>query len=318
MKAEPVVSVIITNYNYARFLAACIDSVLKQTYPHVETIVVDDGSTDDSRSILQAYDGRITAILQDNAGQAAAINRGVSASRGDVICFLDSDDVWLPAKVARVVDVFREHPEVEWVRHKSQVTDQQLQPTQAFMPVFSGSGIVPPERELVLERVVNGGTTGVAIKRSLAKRVFPISIPPELAYDADDSVMFASFFAAGATGYSLDEVLALYRRHPGTRFGPHNIQQQLRREADFTAALPRVFGIREVPSAAYKLRAVCGALAGAHWWQAERRQPLLGGLAATLRLHRHPRLMARQTAALLFAFATPNLWLRKLARRAGE
>lgn len=310
----PLVSVVISNYNYARFLPECLDSVLTQTYPNVETIVVDDGSTDHSRAVLVRYAGHITAILQPNSGQAAAINRGVAAARGDVICFLDCDDWWLPHKVERVIDIFRTHPRVEWMRHKARIADRNSQPLKQVIPLFAGSRTIGPDPTLFLERIITSQPSCVAIKRSLADRAFPIRVPPELAYDSDDAVMLASFFAAGATGYSLDEVLGFYRRHPGVRFGAHEIPRLIRREADVTQAMTSIFGIRSVPSAAYKLRTVLAGVNGAHLWHPERTTPFVKGIAATLRLRRHPRLMFRQAAALVFAFAAPGLWLRKLSR----
>src|SRR5437764_4532232 len=91
------VSIIISSYNYARFLGAAIDSALAQTYPHCEVIVVDDGSTDESRDILASYGTRIVPVFKENGGQASSMNAGVRASKGDVLIFLDSDDLLFPA-----------------------------------------------------------------------------------------------------------------------------------------------------------------------------------------------------------------------------
>jgi glycosyltransferase involved in cell wall biosynthesis len=71
---EPLVSVIVNNYNYARFLPDAIDSALRQTYGHVEVIVVDDGSTDESRVVIASYGNRIRAVLKRNGGQGSAFN----------------------------------------------------------------------------------------------------------------------------------------------------------------------------------------------------------------------------------------------------
>ena len=85
----PRVSVIIPNYNYAHYLAHAVDSVLAQTYPEVEIIVVDDGSTDDSETILRSYGDRIRWIKQKNQGVSAARNLGVKETRGELVAFLD-------------------------------------------------------------------------------------------------------------------------------------------------------------------------------------------------------------------------------------
>src|SRR5437764_1069566 len=89
----PDVSVIINNYNYGRFLAEAIESALSQTLPATEVIVVDDGSTDNSPEVIGRYEGRIRSIMKSNGGQASALNAGFGASSGDVVIFLDADDV---------------------------------------------------------------------------------------------------------------------------------------------------------------------------------------------------------------------------------
>ena len=93
MNRNRLASIIINNYNYGRFLADAIDSALSQTYPHVEVIVVDDGSTDSSRVIIGRYGDRITAVLKENGGQASAFNAGFRVSLGETIVFLDADDI---------------------------------------------------------------------------------------------------------------------------------------------------------------------------------------------------------------------------------
>lgn len=98
------VSVIIPNFNYGRFLKKTIDSVLEQTYPHIEIIVIDNGSTDNSREILERYGDRITIIFQTNLGQAVARNIGISSASGDFIALLDADDYWEPSKLEKQLE----------------------------------------------------------------------------------------------------------------------------------------------------------------------------------------------------------------------
>jgi len=103
MIRDPLVSAIIPTYNRASFISDAVDSVLKQTYANVEVIVVDDGSTDATLEQLTKYGSRIRVVTQDNRGPAGARNRGIAMSSGELIAFLDSDDLWLPSKIDRQV-----------------------------------------------------------------------------------------------------------------------------------------------------------------------------------------------------------------------
>ena len=94
MTAPPLVSICVPAYDAERTLADALDSALGQTYPRVEVVVVDDGSTDATPEILEAYARRgVRSVRQDNAGQCAAANRALAASRGDLVKFFDADDV---------------------------------------------------------------------------------------------------------------------------------------------------------------------------------------------------------------------------------
>ncbi|MBL8821547.1 MAG: glycosyltransferase family 2 protein [Planctomycetia bacterium] len=96
--SNPTVSVVIPCYNGAKFLRETLDSVLAQTYPVLEVLVIDDGSTDDSAAIAESYGSPIRVIRQPNQGESVARNRGIDEAIGDWIAFLDADDTWLPDK----------------------------------------------------------------------------------------------------------------------------------------------------------------------------------------------------------------------------
>jgi glycosyltransferase involved in cell wall biosynthesis len=165
-------TVLITNYNYAAYLPDAIDSAIAQTHPEVEVVVVDDGSTDDSRDVIARYGDRIVPVLQENAGQAAATNAGFAASHGEVVCLLDADDVFAADKVAEVVAAVR--PGVSVVYHQVQMTDG------------AGRPIGKPDPRCVLrgdirDRVVRAGgwwprplTSGLSFPRAYLERVMPI------------------------------------------------------------------------------------------------------------------------------------------------
>ena len=135
----PLVSVIIPTYNRGWTLAEAVESVLAQDYKDFELIVVNDGSTDDTKNILAVYEG-VTVLDQTNQGVSAARNNGVAHSRGSYVAFLDSDDLWLPQKLAVQVDFFRKNPEVlicqtqeTWVRNGRRVNPGKRHQKQSGM-----------------------------------------------------------------------------------------------------------------------------------------------------------------------------------------
>ena len=101
-----LVSVVIPNYNCSAFLPAALESVFAQTYPNVEVLVVDDGSTDDSQQVLERYADRARVLRQPNGGVSAARNHGIRESRGELVAFLDADDLWDRTKLAKQVPLF--------------------------------------------------------------------------------------------------------------------------------------------------------------------------------------------------------------------
>jgi glycosyltransferase involved in cell wall biosynthesis len=120
--------VVVPTFNRAEQVGQAIDSILAQTYPHRELIVVDDGSQDDTPRLLAAYGERIRAFRQENRGVSAARNLGLRAARGALIALLDSDDYWLPGKLAAQVEYLQRHPELMlcqteeiWIRNGRRV-----------------------------------------------------------------------------------------------------------------------------------------------------------------------------------------------------
>ncbi|MGH2974743.1 MAG: glycosyltransferase family 2 protein [Solirubrobacterales bacterium] len=119
----PVVDVVIDNYNYATFLEEAIESARLQTHPAVNVIVVDDGSDDGSRAILDAQPEEVTVVLKENGGQASALNTGMEHSRGDVVIFLDADDRLHPQAAARVAATFAADPALAKVQCRMDTID---------------------------------------------------------------------------------------------------------------------------------------------------------------------------------------------------
>jgi glycosyltransferase involved in cell wall biosynthesis len=138
---QPLVSVLICNYNYRRYLGAAIESALGQTYPRTEVVVVDDGSTDGSRDLIETYAGRITCVLRERAaGHAAAVNSGLTRCRGELVAFLDSDDVFLPRKIERMVDLAERAPGATLYCHRLRTIDPSGQPRGRSWPSYQWTG----------------------------------------------------------------------------------------------------------------------------------------------------------------------------------
>ncbi|MGD1918033.1 MAG: glycosyltransferase family 2 protein [Pleurocapsa sp.] len=123
----PNVSVVIPAYNAAHFLGQALESIFAQTYTEYEIILVDDGSTDNTKTILEPYLSRINYIYQPNKGVAAARNKGIEIAQGRLIAFLDADDLFLPQKLQQQVALFKLHPDVGMVVSGWQLTNEQAE-----------------------------------------------------------------------------------------------------------------------------------------------------------------------------------------------
>lgn len=207
--SRPFASVVIDNHNYGRYLRQAIESVLSQDVPKrdFELVVVDDGSTDDSRDILASYGSRLRAVLQPQQGQATAFNRGFSEARGEVVCLLDSDDVWKPGKLAAVLPLF-DDPKVGAAQHWLEDADAALDSLPQSFPRW-------PAR-YTLEDFLRGethftATSGLAYRRDLLQRALPI--PPELFYYLDDFLTVRVLFEAELA--NIPKVLGAHRVHGG-------------------------------------------------------------------------------------------------------
>ena len=121
----PRVSVIIPAYNCARYLPRAIDSVLAQTYRDYEILLVDDGSTDDTRDVVMQYGDKVTYLHQQNRGVSAARNHAISRASGELLAYLDADDMWYPAKLEKQVAFLASNPECGMVHSEMSVVNDQ-------------------------------------------------------------------------------------------------------------------------------------------------------------------------------------------------
>jgi glycosyltransferase involved in cell wall biosynthesis len=138
LKSNGKVSVIIPNYNYAKYVAEAIESVMSQSYKDIEIVVVNNGSTDDSMEVLQKYAKKIRLINQENLGQSGSRKTGLEAATGDYIAFLDADDKWDPQKIEKQMLLFT--PKVELVYCGINLFSENAQKIIATeIPTFRGS-----------------------------------------------------------------------------------------------------------------------------------------------------------------------------------
>lgn len=168
--AEPLVSAIIPTYNRAELVSQAVHSVLNQTYKRIEIIVVDDGSTDNTSEVLKKYEGRIKYIYQERGERSKARNKGFRCSGGNYIAFLDSDDLWLPTKIEKQVQVLDNKRDVDVVYTGVQFIDRKGNP-------YSGEIYWDaPKRQVLYEdlmtnNIVTGTTSSVMMRRTCLEKV---------------------------------------------------------------------------------------------------------------------------------------------------
>ncbi len=132
MSSSPLFSVVTPSFNQGRFIRATIESVLSQDYPNVEYIIMDGGSTDETASVVKDYSSRLTFISEKDRGQAHAINKGFRMARGNVLSWLNSDDLFLPGMIRAVVDGFKDDPNAGAVYGEGYLIDVSGQITGRF------------------------------------------------------------------------------------------------------------------------------------------------------------------------------------------
>lgn len=219
-------SVVVNNYNYGRYLGEAIDSALAETYRPLEVVVVDDGSTDASRDIIASYGDRIIPVLKANGGQGSALNAGLAASRGDVICFLDADDVLLPTAMEHAVECLRE-PDVTKVHWPLWEIDADGRRTGRQLPTEP-----LPEGDLRAFTIregpsssVSSPTSGNAWARRFVERVMPLP-EPEYRISAD------AYLFGLAPGFGpikrIEEPQGLYRVHGQNNYWGKTFEERMR------------------------------------------------------------------------------------------
>lgn len=130
------ISIITPTYNQSGYIEQTIKSVLNQNMPNLEYIIVNDGSTDNTENIVQKYKHKIIYISQNNSGQSCAINKGIQISSGDIIGYLNSDDILLPNALRNVLDFFENNPQSNWVTGDNIIIDKDGRETEILSTFY--------------------------------------------------------------------------------------------------------------------------------------------------------------------------------------
>lgn len=267
------VSIIVTSYNYRDYVAESIRSALDQTYPNTEVIVVDDGSTDGSVDVVRQFSGRVQTVFKANAGQASAFNVGWKMATGDIVFFLDCDDVLKPDAVESVVRAWRAG--FSKVHFPLEVTDANLRPIGAVVPRAP-----LPQGDLSGQMLRKGiyicpPNSGNVFSRTFLSKVLPMP-EKEWIQGADTYLLgLAPFY--GEIG-AVHTPLCFYRTHAAsvcniaTKFEPRKLVRLLESDIHLRQTLERStqqLGLKLSPEAAlshwlhFKMRLASCKLAGA-------------------------------------------------------
>ena len=216
---KPAIDIVINNFNYGRFLPAAIESALAQTHGACTTIVVDDGSTDQSHEVIRSFGNRIVSVLKDNGGQASALNAGFAHCRGEVVIFLDADDLLLPNIGERVSARFAEESSLARVQYRMEVIDAEGRRT----------GIVKPPLHLPLAQgdlrrhalafpfdVACSATSGNSFSTHTLQHIMPI---PEKDFRLGADWYLLHLTPLFGPVAALDTIGAYYRVHGGNNYG---------------------------------------------------------------------------------------------------
>ncbi len=195
---QPKISVIIPVFNGEKFIAEAIQSVREQNYKPLEIIVIDDGSTDNTMDVVKSLGGEVVIFSQPNKGVAAARNAGLERATGDLITFIDADDVWLQNKLHQQTSILNNNPEIEIVigfllilefNNREEVTNEQITTGKSAMVFQLGSALI---RKSVFDKIGRFDTEfGMA----------------------EDSDWFFRVMEADIKVQIMEDIVQLYRQH---------------------------------------------------------------------------------------------------------
>lgn len=229
----PEVSVIIPTYNSGRYVTEAVNSVLRQSFDDFEVIVIDDGSTDDTQSVMSRYGSPVRYIRQENSGVSRARNRGIEESRGRYVAFLDADDTWLPNKLEKQITAIRNQQSYRACYSAFLVVDSRLTPLDVNHSKRCSTAL----EDLLLYGNVVGTPGTVLCERALFDKG---AFDPELSQCADWDMWVR--LAVETDFLYLDEPLICYRQHDANMSRNAPLLEQ-----DSLLVLEKGFGMPDLP-----------------------------------------------------------------------
>ena len=232
LNQPPPISVILPTFNRARFLPRALESIRRQSFVNWELIVIDDGSTDDTREVLEDLLADLVQpyqyVYQQNQGAYAARKAGVKLARGEYLAFYDSDDLWLPHHLQRCVQALEANPDVDWVYGASRIVDERsgriISPTTFYVQgkprpfrklhcVQRGNLHVIDDPAMLRCSILHGLFCGLQNSMLRRRLLATRSINTTHRNEAEDQLMVARAAAEGARFAYYDEVHLLYNVH---------------------------------------------------------------------------------------------------------
>lgn len=225
-----MISIIIPTYNSAKFIVHALQSIFSQTYQDFEIIVIDDGSTDATKAVLEPYLDRLYYVYQENAGESSARNHGLSLAKGEYIAFLDADDLYKPNKLERQLSVFLKDSSIDVVYNDVEVVDENLQ----FISILKSEEVYETEQDflcMLLVRQIVPGPASIMLKRECIDSGIRY---PEQYKNAEDYQFIIELAMHHRFKY-LEEALYVYRRHSKNLTNNH--EKQLKTEIEIIKKL---------------------------------------------------------------------------------
>lgn len=214
LPGAPMVSVLVSLYNYARYIDECIDSVVRQSYRNFELVICDDGSIDASAEAVARWssaDSRVRLVSEPHRGMGAALNSAWKECQGKIICLLDADDTFLATKIESVVLAFQSNPEVGYVIHRAFRTDERGRRRGALPLLKSGPSGWCAGRLLETGGVLSDvpPTSNLSFRREIGEKIFPL--PDDFHGYAELVIQRLAPLLTNV--YSLEQALATWRLH---------------------------------------------------------------------------------------------------------